>query len=156
MATLEPIPAPPDLAAPRARRSRLWAVIGRHQIASLISTAVDFGVMVLGVELFGLRPALATLLGAVSGGVTNFQLGRHWIFEARHEGAGGQALRYALVSGTSAALNAAGEYGAHDLLRIDYLAARAMVAVAVSLLWNFPMHRHFVFREPPPRGEAST
>ena len=69
----------------------------------------------------------ATLVGATCGAITNFQLGRHWTFEARHEGAGTQAVRYVLVSGASAGLNALGEYAAHDVLGINYLAARAAV-----------------------------
>ena len=43
-------------------------------------------------------------------------------------------------------VNALGEYGLHDRLGLHYFLARAIVAVAVSLLWNFPMHRYFVFR----------
>ena len=135
--------------SPRAARAGLLALLGRHQLASLVSTAVDFGVMVLFVELLGRSPVLGTLAGATCGALTNFQLGRHWIFEAEHEGAAPQALRYAVVSASSAGLNALGEYAAHDLLGVHYLAARALVAIAVSFAWNFPMHRHFVFRRPP-------
>jgi putative flippase GtrA len=139
--------APSPITVTAGTRPRLLTLLGRHQIASLVSTAVDFGLMVLAVELLHLPAAIATLLGATCGAITNFQLGRHWIFEARHEGAGSQAVRYALVSGASAGLNALGEYAAHDVLGLQYLAARAIVAVAVSLFWNFPMHRHFVFRQ---------
>lgn len=134
------MPSSPD-------RRGLFALLGRHQIAAVLSTIVDFTVMVLLVEVVGVRPFLATLGGAASGAFTNFQLGRHWIFAAREEHAAPQALRYALVSAASAGLNALGEYVAHDLLRVDYLAARVVIAVAVSMLWNFPMHRHFVFRK---------
>lgn len=124
----------------------LWVLLGRHQLASLIATAADFGVMVATVELFHLWPAAATFVGAACGGITNFQLGRHWIFEAHHEGAAPQALRYAVVSLASAGWNALGEYGLHHRLGVHYLAARVVVAVAVSFLWNFPMQRTFVFR----------
>lgn len=136
------------MSSPDRPRSRLLALLGRHQIAALISTAVDFAIMVLAVELAGLRPFLATLIGAASGGFTNFQLGRRWIFRAEGESAAPQAVRYVLVSAASAGLNGLGVYVAHDVAGIPYLAARAIVAVAVSLLWNFPMHRHFVFRRP--------
>lgn len=129
-------------------------MLGRHQIASIISTAVDFGTMILAVELLGRSAVVATLAGALCGAITNFQLGRHWTFEARHEGAATQAVRYAIISGASAGLNALGEYGAHNVLGLNYLAARGIVAVAVSLLWNFPMQRYFVFRDSK-RSEAA-
>ncbi|MFT3775014.1 MAG: GtrA family protein [Minicystis sp.] len=154
MATLDPnnaLAEPPATAdvraeAPRPARTGLLALLGRHQIGSVIATAVDFGVMVLAVELIGLSPVVGTMLGATSGAVTNFQLGRHWIFEARHANVAGQAARYAIVSGASAGLNALGEYLVHVVLGVGYLPARAIVAVIVSLCWNFPMQRHFVFR----------
>lgn len=138
---------PSAMSRPPDRRGFL-ALFSRHQVAAVLATIVDFGVMALLVEVVGLRPFLATLGGATAGAFTNFQLGRHWIFAAREEGAAPQALRYALVSGASAGLNALGEYAMHDVLGVDYLPARAVIAVSVSVLWNFPMHRRFVFRRP--------
>jgi putative flippase GtrA len=93
----------------------------------------------------------ATAVGAAAGGVTNFLLGRTWIFRAEHTPAGGQAVRYFFVSGASLGWNALGEYVLHDRLGLQYVLARAIVAVAVSLLWNFPMHRSFVFAGGQPR-----
>jgi hypothetical protein len=49
------------------------------------------------------------------------------------------------VSAGGAGLNATGEHLLHDLARVDYLLARCFVAAAVSLFWNFPMQRRFVF-----------
>ena len=106
--------------------------------------------MVLAVELLRLSPVVGTVAGATCGAFTNFQLGRHFTFGSRSDHVGHQALRYALVSAASAGLNALGEYGLHDRLGIQYFWARTVVAVAVSLLWNFPLQRHFVFRAAAP------
>ncbi len=133
-------------AAALRSRALLLSHLGRHQIASIVSTAVDFGTMVLAVELLGLSPVTGTMAGATFGAVTNFQLGRHFTFGARRDHAGHQALRYALVSAASAGLNALGEHGLHGVLGVQYFWARTVVAVAVSLFWNFPLQRHFVFR----------
>ena len=151
MAALEPA----ELPTPAPARAGLLKLLGRHQLASVFSTLVDFGTMILVVEVLGRSAVVGTLAGALCGAVTNFQLGRRWIFDARHENPGPQALRYALVSAGSAGLNALGEYAAHDRLHIYYLAARALVAVTVSFAWNFPMQRHFVFRRPPTSGAGS-
>jgi putative flippase GtrA len=138
---------PPFMSLPPLRLPTHLARLGRHQVASVVSTAVDFGVMTLAVELLHRPAVVATLAGASSGALTNFQLGRHWTFGAGDDHVAPQALRYALVSAASAALNALGEYAVHDRLGVQYFAARAVVAVAVSLLWNFPLQRHFVFRQ---------
>lgn len=123
----------------------LPARIGRHQVASVVATLVDFSVMILAVSVIGFSPVVGTVLGATCGAVTNFTMGRHWTFEATHAPAAGQALRYAMVSGASLALNAVGEHVVAGILGVQYIVARAGVALTVSLLWNYPLQRFFVF-----------
>jgi putative flippase GtrA len=118
---------------------------GRHQIGALFATGVDFGVMIACVEVLGMSPVAGTAVGSTLGAVTNFTLGRTWIFR-RGGSVPAQAVRYALVSAASAAWNSLGEHLLHDLAHVRYVLARAFVAFAVGLLWNFPMHRTFVFR----------
>jgi putative flippase GtrA len=120
--------------------------LGRHQLGALVGTGVDFGAMIACVEGLGLAPAGAAAIGSALGAVTNFTVGRTWVFRRRSESASGQAFRYALVSAASAGWNSFGEHLVHDLAHVRYVLARAFVALAVGVLWNFPMHRHFVFR----------
>jgi putative flippase GtrA len=142
-----PPPATPSAEAREPGAASGWRLLGRHQIGATAATVVDFGAMILCVEILGLAPVTATAIGATLGGITNFSLGRAWIF-LRHSGhVGGQALRYATVSAAGAAFNAMGEHLVHDRAHIQYVIARALVAIAVSLLWNFPMQREFVFHE---------
>jgi len=127
-----------------------WRTLARHQVGSVLSTAVDFGVMTILVQFAHIDPVPATALGAACGALTNFTLGRRWIFRQGDELPHAppwreEALRYAVVSGTSLLLNTAGEFVLVHLLGVMYVAARAVIAVAVSLLWNYPMQRAFVF-----------
>ncbi|MDB4927964.1 MAG: CDP-diacylglycerol--glycerol-3-phosphate 3-phosphatidyltransferase [Myxococcaceae bacterium] len=135
-----------------ARRDSLGRTLGRHQLGSVAATLVDFGTLAALVELAGVSPVAGTALGALAGAVTNFTLARRWIFRDHAGTAAAQALRYAVVSGASLGLNTLGEYLLVTRLGGHYLAARVVVAVAVSLLWNFPMHRRFVF----PRAAEAT
>jgi len=130
-----------------SRRAATWRTLGRHQIGAIVSTAVDFGVMVFAVERLGFSPVLATAIGATLGAVTNFTLGRSWIFRRQAGHWASQAGRYALVSWASASWNALGEFLLNNLALVPYLPARALTSLAVSLLWNFPVQRWFVFRE---------
>jgi putative flippase GtrA len=127
--------------------TRTWRTLLRHQLGSIVASIVDFSTMIALVELLATPPTAATALGASMGGVTNFSLGRFWIFRRHRGGIAGQGLRYALVSAASAMLNAGGEHLLHDLARVQYVAARFVVAATVSLVWNFPLQRRFVFRE---------
>ncbi|HEX4447200.1 MAG TPA: GtrA family protein [Polyangiaceae bacterium] len=136
---------PPEVAA--VGRSALWRTLGRHQVGATAATLVDFGAMIGCVELLHISPTIATGVGAALGGFTNFLLGRAWVFRQHSGRVHDQAIRYALVSGGGALLNTLGEHLVHDRAHIQYIVARAMVSIAVSLFWNFPMQREFVFRE---------
>ncbi len=136
---------------PRANRSAdgqgLWSTLGRHQLGAVAATAVDFAVMIALVEGMHVSPVTGTVVGASVGAVTNFFLGRAWVFR-RHSGHwAAQGSRYAAVAGASAGWNALGEHLVHDVAGIQYIVARVFVSIAVSLLWNFPMQRRFVFRD---------
>jgi putative flippase GtrA len=137
---------PPVSAADRGALSMGVSLL-KHQAGALAATAVDFSVMVAMVELAGLSPVVATAIGATCGAVTNFALGRRWIFTRHDRNALGQAARYAAVSSGSLVLNTLGEAIANGVLGVRYALARAFVAVVVSLAYNFPLHRAFVFRE---------
>lgn len=131
-----------------ARPFSLLRLFGKHQVAALAATAVDFGTMVLLVELAHVAPPLATVGGAFCGGVTNFAIGRTWAFRDVYTGSlPGQAARYAAVSIGGALLNGALValvLGA--LPAVPYVAARILVAALVSVAYTFPLHTRVVFR----------
>jgi putative flippase GtrA len=120
-------------------------------MASILATAADYGMMVFGVEVLHLAPVAATPIGAFSGGITNFTLGRRFTYQRTDVPATGQAWRYAIVSAASLGLNTAGEYLFHDLFHIEYLLARVITSVIVSNAWNYPMQRYFVFSAAAPK-----
>jgi putative flippase GtrA len=129
-------------------RSRVGSVV-RHQLGSLGATLVDFTVMITCVRS-GLSPVAGTAIGAACGAVTNFTLGRLWIFPSpAPDRADRQAVRYAVVSLSSLGLNTLGELGVHNGLHVQYVVARMLVSAAVSLGWNYPLQRGWVFA---PRG----
>ncbi len=127
--------------------ARGWRGVARHQAGALVATLVDFGTMIACVRA-GLPPVAGTAIGASCGAVTNFSLGRHWIFRVVSPGRiQGQALRYAIVSLSSLALNTLGEFVVHDVAHVQYIVARLIVAGVVGVGWNYPLHRGWVFAE---------
>ena len=126
------------------RSYRLWEWI-RHHTTAVLSTVVDYSVMVALVELGGLNPVPATALGALCGAVTNFTVNRRFTYRAAQVPVGSQLWRFALVSAASLGLNTAGEWLFHDVLGIQYLGARVIASLIVSNGWNYPMLRFFVF-----------
>jgi putative flippase GtrA len=134
------------------RRQTLF-LLSQHQVGALVATAVDYAVMILCVSLLGAPPVLGTIVGSIAGAFVSFTLGRRWIFDAERGSLVSQAWRYALVSGLSLCGNALGEWllvHAH----LHYFVARVLTSLVVGVAWNFPMHRHFVFRADWDRGAA--
>jgi putative flippase GtrA len=87
----------------------------------------------------------ATAAGALVGAIVNFALGRQWTFEADHESIRRQAVRYSLVAAASLILNSLGVYFLTDYLGFHYAISKAVTAFSVGILFNFPLHRRFVF-----------
>ncbi len=152
--TVNPLPAEhrPERLHLTSVASTRWTsvlhVLGRHQLGAIVATAVDFSVMIALVQTLHARPVLGTVAGALAGAITNFLLGRHWIFDhpaPQTDKAHHQAVRYACVSAASLGLNALGVRLLAELAGVQYVVARTIVAAGVSLLWNFPMHRRYVF-----------
>jgi putative flippase GtrA len=119
----------------------------RHQAAAAVGTAADFATMIALVELLRLAPPVATMASAMVGGVVNFTVSRTWAFRERHDGSvRSQAMRYALASAGGAVLNALLLSLVLRAASIPYPLARGAVAIAVSLLYTYPVHTRIVFR----------
>jgi putative flippase GtrA len=118
----------------------------RHQAGAIAATVVDYSLMIALVSEAGAAPEVGTAVGAACGGITNFVLGRRWVFRAtQHDAAIAQARRYAVVSLGGLLLNTAGMHVLASLMHLPYVGARVVVSLFVSVLWNFPMQRTFVF-----------
>jgi putative flippase GtrA len=127
-------------------RPSFLASFSRSQVASAAATLADYAVLFGLTELAGVWYVAATAIGAGVGAVTNFLLNRHWSFRAGHLDFRRQARRYAAVSAGSLALNAGGVWALTEWTRIHYSIPVFAVSLAVGFLFNFPLHRHYVFR----------
>ena len=122
-------------------------LLGRHQVAALLATGVDFAVMIALVEVVKLSPPVATVLAAICGGVANFVLGRTWAFRDVHTGSlASQASRYAAASLGGALLNGLLVAALLAVATVPYVLARALVSALISVAYTYPVHTRFVFR----------
>lgn len=131
---------------PASQKVPFWKSLGRSQVSSLAATVLDFSVLFLCVEILGVWYPVATGIGALSGAILNFTMGRRWSFEANTREWSDQALRYAYVSLASLGLNVVGVYVITEYLGITYGYSRGITAFVIGLCFNFPLHRHYVFR----------
>lgn len=129
-----------------SKGTSLFGSFSRSQISSAIATGVDYVLLFSLVEIFQLWYVLATALGALAGAVTNFAFNRHWSFRATHRQWHAQAVRYSLVSAGSLILNSGGVWMVTEYSGIHYSFSVIGVSIGVGVLFNFPMHRSYVFK----------
>lgn len=119
----------------------------KAQAASAAGTAVDFLVTIACVEVLHSWYLPATVLGNVAGGMANFYLGRHYVFNAPHQRAQAQGVRYFMVWLGSMLLNAAGVYLFTQLLHVNYVHSKVVVSLLVGVGFNYFLQLYFVFKK---------
>ena len=129
------------------REGELQGWFQRAWVASAIATLVDYGSFTLMVEVVGIYTGTSRALGALLGALTNFTLNKLYTFRTRENSMWIELPRYAAISLTSLLLNTVGVILLTEGLHWNPLLAAALVGVGVSLCWNLPLHRIFVFRD---------
>ncbi|WP_198172486.1 GtrA family protein [Hymenobacter ginkgonis] len=119
----------------------------KAQAASLAGTVVDFLVTIFCVEILHSWILLATVLGNTAGGITNFYLGRYFVFKAAEQNRDTQGFRYFLVWLGSMLLNAAGVYLFTKVLHANYVQSKVVVSLVVGICFNYFLQLHFVFKK---------
>lgn len=118
---------------------------GKAELSACAATVADFTVSFLLAKVCGLWYGYATFVGALTGGLLNCTVNYRWVFHAQGQKKKGIALRYCLVWGVSILLNTCGTWSLTELSGIDFILVKAIVAVAVAVVWNNQMQRFFVF-----------
>ncbi len=126
----------------------------RANLSSTIATGIEW-VLVTVLVLLRVHYLAAAALGAASGAVTDFSLKRHWAFDRPAKGGvHREGARYLLVSVGSLLWNLVCAYLLVEKLGSPKVPGVIAGSVVVGVLWNYPLHRHYVFRPAPAAGAA--
>lgn len=117
----------------------------KAEASALVASGADFALTIALVELLGVWYGYATLAGAIVGGVVNCAVNYRWVFQARHLGHMGVAMRYLVVWVGSIVLNTLLTTLMTEATGISYIVSKTAVACAVAVLWNYQMQRTYVF-----------
>jgi putative flippase GtrA len=117
----------------------------KAQLSAWIATAVDYTITIILAEVAGIWYGYATFIGALSGGIINCIINYKWVFKAHDSRKRNVALKYFIVWGVSIILNTTGTCALKELASMNLIIAKAIVSVAVAVLWNYQMQRLFVF-----------
>jgi putative flippase GtrA len=115
----------------------------RFALVGAVCTAIQYGLLVAGVEGLGADAVVASTLGYLASAVASYLLNRRYTFDS---GAPHAALvwKFVLVLGAGLILNALFMQLLHGYLQWHYVLAQLVVTCA-SLIWNFSAHRAWTF-----------
>ena len=115
----------------------------RYTSAGAVGTAVQYAILILLVEIFGLGAVAASNVGAIFGAVVNYRLNHRYTFASRK--AHGHALpRFALISAAGIGLNTLTLTALLPIVEPHYLVAQVAVT-AVVLVAGFLANRVWTF-----------
>jgi|SRR3989344_944878 len=120
-------------------------LLAKSQASSLLATLVDYGALIILVEFFEVYYVVAVAIGAALGAVTNFTANRIWTFHS-HGQLNSEIYRYALVSMGSLVWNTFLVWLLTEEASIAYYFSKIIVSIAIGLVWNYPLHRYWVFK----------
>lgn len=126
---------------------------GKAQLSAFVATAIDF---LLTAILYKMTRNVmgSTLVGTVSGGAINCIINYLWAFKDTTRTRREVAWRYILVwlsslfyntNGTTLAVKLAGAWLGTSVTTVMII--KATVAILVAFLWNYPMHKYYVYRK---------
>ena len=118
----------------------------KAQFASFIASVIDYFVTIFCVELFGFWYVIGSSTGTIVGGITNFSLGRHWVFRGGEVERKVQLVRYIFVWLGYLVLVTFGVYLLTYLGGINYIVSKLTVTLFLAITYNYPLQKKFVFR----------
>ncbi|MDQ3276715.1 MAG: GtrA family protein [Bacteroidota bacterium] len=118
----------------------------KAQLASFIASSVDYFVTILCVEFLGFWYVAGSSTGTILGGMTNFSMGRQWVFKGGERERHIQLFRYLLVWTGYLLLTTCGVYLLTHFGHFNYLVSKGSVSLFLAIAYNYPLQKRFVFR----------
>ena len=118
----------------------------KAQASAFIGWLSDYAIMLFCTEVLGIHYTLSIVISGTLGAVVNFSINKYWTFKSPSP-IGGQLVRFVFVVLGSIALKSSGTYLVTEFVQIDYKISRIIVELVVSLLFNYPLQRYWVFKK---------
>jgi putative flippase GtrA len=118
----------------------------KAQLASFAASCTDYTVTIFLVELLGFWYLAGSTTGTILGGITNFSIGRRWVFKGGEREKHIQFLRYLLVWMGYLLLVTFGVYLLTHFGNFNYLVSKASVTLFLAIAYNYPLQKRFVFK----------
>jgi len=119
----------------------------KANVASVAATLCDFLFTIIAITLFGTDPVIASICGTIAGGIINFFICRHWVFDARNSSIHFQGKRYLATWAGNLLLNSSGVTLLIKYAGLNYLISKVVTSLTVALAYNYPLQKKYVFKD---------
>lgn len=121
-------------------------VFVKAQASSFMASAIDFLTTVILVEIIGEGYMRASVMGTISGGISNFFVNRIWVYESDSKRLFSQLFKFLMVWCINLFLNSSGVFLFTHYCHINYAISKVTVSMAVGYFYNYQLHKRFVFK----------
>ena len=119
----------------------------RYGLVSVAALAVDFGGMVLLVELLSVHYLAAATLSFTAGLIVNYTLSRLWVFsESRYNSKTSEFVAFSLIGIAGLLINNGIIWVSVEHIGMHYAISK-MIATGVVFFWNFGLRKIIVFKQ---------
>ncbi len=123
----------------------------RHQFARFavvgsVSAIVDFGILALLTELFGVHYLVSATISFVIANAVNFVLSKYWTFAGNDNRISRQYPIFFAVSVAGLLINNGILFIGVEIFSIYYIFSKA-IATVIVMFWNFFMNKHITFSD---------
>ncbi len=118
----------------------------RYSIVGIIGTIVDFGALLIQVEIFKFNIYIAICLSFILAASTNHILNRRFTFKSKNSNIKSEYAKFILVSTIGILTNLSIIYFLSEILGLHYLLSK-IIATGIVLFWNFLMNYHWTFNK---------
>jgi putative flippase GtrA len=126
-------------------------IFAKAQISAFLGGIADYLLMIFITEYFGVHYTISIVLGGIAGAIINFSVNRKWTFLSKDliydNSLGKQLSKFLIVLLMSIMLKSSGTYFFASFLNADYRICRLMTDALVSLLINYTLQKHWVFKK---------
>jgi putative flippase GtrA len=117
----------------------------KFQLSSFLSTVIDFSVTLLLTENLKILYIISSVIGYVTGGITNFLINKKWVFKIDNKKKIKRVLLYAMVWIISLLLNTLVLYLLTDIGKINYIYSKIIASLLVGIVFSFFAQLKIVF-----------
>lgn len=124
---------------------RLAAQFLRFGVVGAIATGIDFGVMILLTEAFGVDPVISSGVSFCTSTVFNYLASMRFVFRHREDlSKRREFIIFVVLSLIGLGLNQLVMWGGTAVLGEDWYVLVKVVATGIVMLWNFFSRKHWL------------